>query len=101
MRPTVTDRPAAASALDALSPLDGRYADKCAPLRALLSESALIRHRVRIEAEWLLFLARDLKLPELAQLAPAVLKRASALAAARRRARPRRSRPRRSASPTT
>ncbi|SRR5579871_2601195 len=81
MRPTVTDRPAAASALDALSPLDGRYADKCAPLRALLSESALIRHRVRIEAEWLLFLARDLKLPELAQLAPAVLKRASALAA--------------------
>ena len=85
-QPTVSDRlPSAASAsfaLDALSPLDGRYADKCAPLRARLSEAALIRQRVRVEAEWFVFLARDLRLPELASLPPAVLAKAEALARA-------------------
>src|SRR5215472_8829968 len=40
--------------LEALSPVDGRYAGAAAPLRALLSEAALIRERVRIEAQWLL-----------------------------------------------
>jgi adenylosuccinate lyase len=44
-------------ALTALSPLDGRYARATAPLRALLSESGLIRERIRIEALWLLHLA--------------------------------------------
>jgi adenylosuccinate lyase len=83
MQGTVTDPlPSAPGALDALSPVDGRYADKCAPLRALLSEAALIRQRVRIEAEWFLFLARELALPELASLAPAVRARAEALARA-------------------
>src|SRR5688500_18891587 len=38
--------------LNALSPLDGRYADKCADLAALFSESALIARRVRVEAAW-------------------------------------------------
>ena len=46
-------------ALDALSPLDGRYAKSTAPLRAHLSESALIRERIRIEADWLVFLAAN------------------------------------------
>jgi adenylosuccinate lyase len=40
------------SRLNALSPLDGRYADKCADLAALFSEAALIARRVRIEAAW-------------------------------------------------
>ena len=40
------------SRLQALSPLDGRYADKCADLAALFSESALIARRVRVEAAW-------------------------------------------------
>src|SRR5688572_9600784 len=40
------------SRLNALSPLDGRYADKCADLAALFSESALIAKRVRVEAAW-------------------------------------------------
>ncbi len=44
------------SALEALSPVDGRYAQAAAPLRASLSEAALIRQRIRIEALWLLFL---------------------------------------------
>ncbi len=67
-------------ALEALSPVDGRYADKCSDLRPLLSEAALIRHRVRVEAKWFQFLARDLRLPELGTLAPAVLDAATALA---------------------
>ncbi len=42
--------------LDALSPVDGRYARAADLLRGSLSESALIRERVRIEARWLLWL---------------------------------------------
>jgi adenylosuccinate lyase len=70
------------SALDALSPLDGRYRALTAPLRELLSESALIRERIRVEAQWLLQLCAAL--PELpgTQLAPAVRERAHALASA-------------------
>ena len=52
-------------ALNALSPLDGRYAGKVAPLRALWSEAAFMRHRVRVEIEWLIALS-DAGLPELA-----------------------------------
>jgi adenylosuccinate lyase len=42
------------SALDALSPVDGRYRALTAALRSQLSEAALIRERIRIEAQWLL-----------------------------------------------
>src|SRR2546430_9344221 len=45
------------SALDALSPVDGRYRAASAPLRGLLTEGGLIRERIRIEALWLLHLA--------------------------------------------
>ena len=48
-------------AIDALSPLDGRYAQAASPLRALLSEAALIRARIRVEACWLLQLDRHAK----------------------------------------
>ena len=44
--------------LSALSPVDGRYAHSAAPLRDHLSEAALIRARIRVEAAWLLTLAR-------------------------------------------
>ena len=78
----MNDRTAESSAaLAALSPVDGRYADQCRELRALFSEAALIRHRVRVEAEWFLFLSRELALPELAGVRPAVLESAAALAA--------------------
>jgi adenylosuccinate lyase len=46
-------------ALQALSPLDGRYAEATAALRPHFSEAALIRERVRIEIDWLLFLAES------------------------------------------
>ena len=52
-------RPMKLSPLTALSPLDGRYADQAAPLRAWFSEFALIRARVRVEAAWLARLAAE------------------------------------------
>ena len=58
--------------LTALSPLDGRYAPQAAPLRAYLSESALIRYRVLIEVRWLQHLADE---PSIAELAHARLAR--------------------------
>ncbi len=53
--------------LTALSPLDGRYQAKVAPLRALFSEWALIRFRVKVEVEWLKALAAE---PTLAGVPP-------------------------------
>lgn len=44
--------------LDALAPLDGRYRRDVAALAAYFSEAALFRYRVRIEVEYLIFLAR-------------------------------------------
>ncbi|MGH8249991.1 MAG: adenylosuccinate lyase [Steroidobacteraceae bacterium] len=49
------------SRLTALSPLDGRYADKCADLALLFSEAALIGQRVRVEATWFRRLADSAK----------------------------------------
>ncbi len=70
----------ALAAVEALSPVDGRYRAATAPLRALLSEAALIRERIRIEARWLLELARALPQLPGAALAPAVQARVRALA---------------------
>jgi adenylosuccinate lyase len=47
----------AVSAISALSPLDGRYADKVAPLRPLLSEYGLMHRRVQVEVEWFIALS--------------------------------------------
>ena len=47
------------SPLAALSPLDGRYAAAADPLRQTLSESALIRYRVKVELAWLRALAAE------------------------------------------
>ncbi len=54
-------------ALNALSPLDGRYAAKVAPLAAHFSEFGLIRHRVRVELAWLEALAEE---PAIAEVPP-------------------------------
>lgn len=50
--------------LNALSPLDGRYARKANALRATLSEAAFMAHRVEVEVAWLMGLA-EAGLPEL------------------------------------
>ena len=51
--------------LRAISPLDGRYADKVSPLREHLSEWALMRYRVLVEARWLLALSEHESLSHL------------------------------------
>ena len=56
------------TSLTALSPLDGRYADKAGPLREYLSEYALIRYRVLVEVRWLQHLADEPSVPELEPL---------------------------------
>ena len=61
------------TALNAISPVDGRYADKCAELRPLFSEQGLIRQRVRVEALWLKALAAQPGIPELRSLEPRAL----------------------------
>ncbi len=54
------------SKLNAISPLDGRYAssENLKILRNFLSESALIFHRLKVEITWLIFLS-EAGLPEL------------------------------------
>lgn len=48
----------------AVSPIDGRYASKAAPLREYFSEFALIRNRVRVEIEYFIALC-SIPLPQL------------------------------------
>ena len=52
-------------ALTAISPIDGRYRSKTAPLADFFSEYALIRYRVRVEIEYFITLC-ELPLPQLA-----------------------------------
>ena len=66
--------------LTALSPLDGRYAGKVDVLRPIFSEYGLIRARVRVEVEWLLALAAEPGIPELAPFSAAAEARLRALA---------------------
>ncbi|MGB9129705.1 MAG: adenylosuccinate lyase [Thiobacillus sp.] len=63
------------TALTALSPLDGRYGSKTAPLRDFFSEYALIKYRVIVEIEWLKAMAAE---PEIAEV-PAFSNEAIAL----------------------
>lgn len=65
------------SHLNALSPLDGRYAAKGQLLRETLSEAAFMAHRVEVEVAWLVGLS-EAGLPELqpfSESSKAVLKR--------------------------
>jgi adenylosuccinate lyase len=49
--------------LAAVSPLDGRYADRTAPLVPYASEAGLVRARVRVEVRYLLALAAHPEVP--------------------------------------
>ena len=51
----------------AISPIDGRYAAQTEDLAAGFSESALIKYRVQVEIEWLLFMSER---PEIAAVRP-------------------------------
>jgi len=54
--------------LDAISPLDGRYAEQVAPLAAYFSENALIKRRLRVEVEWLIAMSDSPEFPEIRRL---------------------------------
>lgn len=56
--------------LRALSPVDGRYADKVGGLRDILSEYGLIRFRVLVEVRWIQWLADQPAVAELPPLSP-------------------------------
>jgi adenylosuccinate lyase len=62
------------TALNALSPLDGRYQAKLDALRPCFSEYALIRHRALVEVEWLKALASEPAIAEIAPFSDATLK---------------------------
>jgi adenylosuccinate lyase len=66
------------SALNALSPLDGRYAAKADALRPFLSEAGFMAHRVEVEIAWLIGLS-DAGLPELPAFSSAARARLQAL----------------------
>ena len=56
------------TSLTAISPIDGRYADKTWSLREIFSEYGLIRYRVRVELRWLAALAGNEAIREVAPL---------------------------------
>ncbi|MBC7944194.1 MAG: adenylosuccinate lyase [Burkholderiales bacterium] len=68
------------SSLTALSPLDGRYHAKVAPLRLHFSEFALIRYRVFIEIEWLIALSLEPAFLELPRFSDATCEQLRKLA---------------------
>jgi adenylosuccinate lyase len=51
--------------LNAISPIDGRYRNKVAPLALFFSEEALIKYRVKVEIEYFIALC-EIPLPQLA-----------------------------------
>jgi adenylosuccinate lyase len=57
------------STLTALSPLDGRYAGKTAGLRPIFGEAGLMQRRVQVELRWLLALAAEPAIAEVAAFA--------------------------------
>ena len=60
------------STLRALSPADGRYADKVNELRDIFSEYGLIRYRVLVEVRWLQCLADESAIAELGPLSSVI-----------------------------
>lgn len=56
--------------LTAISPLDGRYADKVNSLRPIFSEYGLIKFRVLVEVRWLQALAAQKEIKEVPALTP-------------------------------
>lgn len=65
--------------LTAISPIDGRYADKVSELRPIFSEFGLIRFRTEVEIRWLEHLAADPRIGEIKPLSPAARLRLNTL----------------------
>nr|ACX33894.1 putative adenylosuccinate lyase [uncultured prokaryote AT3] len=67
------------SALNALSPIDGRYGSKVDALRPHFSEYGLIHRRLQVEIEWLKALAAEPKLGEIAPFSASTVEQLDAL----------------------
>lgn len=67
--------------LTAISPLDGRYANKTSAFGLCVSEFGLIRYRLIVEAAWLETLANEACIAELPALPKACLKKLNAFVA--------------------
>ena len=59
------------TALNAISPIDGRYRSKTKSLSAYFSEEALIKYRVKVEIEYFIKLC-ELPLPQLKEFNPSL-----------------------------
>ena len=55
------------TSLTAVSPIDGRYANKTQSLRKIFSEYGLIRNRVIVEVRWLAMLSDNVAIKEVNQ----------------------------------
>ena len=68
------------SSLSAISPIDGRYAEKTVELRSIFSEYGLMRYRVIAEVRWLLQLSEQPDIPEVSALSDAARQRLQQIA---------------------
>ncbi|HSW13316.1 MAG TPA: adenylosuccinate lyase [Solimonas sp.] len=69
------------TSLSAVSPIDGRYAEKTVKLREIFSEYGLMRFRVLAEIRWLEALASHEGIPEVAKLSPSAREKLDKIAA--------------------
>lgn len=67
------------TALSAISPIDGRYADKTWDLREMCSEYGLMRYRLTVEIRWLQALSGQDAIPEVPALSSAAAETLDAL----------------------
>ena len=56
--------------ITAISPIDGRYAEKVSELGECFSEYALFKNRVKVEVIWLIALCKEADIPECRNLSP-------------------------------
>ena len=63
-----------AGRLTAISPVDGRYADKTERLGEIASEYGLLRQRLKVEVGWLKHLSDCAEIPEAGSLSPSARK---------------------------
>ena len=68
------------STLTAISPLDGRYAEKSQDLRPIFSEFGLMKFRVLIEIRWLQTLAKNLEIKEIGPFSPHIYHQLNSIA---------------------
>src|SRR3546814_19091353 len=69
------------TSLSAISPIDGRYAEKTVRLREIFSEYGLMRYRVLAEIRWLQTLAHNAEIPEVPALSASAQEKLERIAA--------------------